>query len=151
MKDTKTETMLIEMVKMALTSLKIKHKLSDEDSTTFEFADGVLKLEGTISITEDQALSIFIMDFTDECPSNAELKFFEEHVVKPKVDLCISGEDECNVLLYYFNDIPLSVTTTIEYIQYKLVLALMSVVRIRNLICSEKSPTKYISNGEMEE
>lgn len=145
MKDYKIQAMHIEMVKMALTSLKTKHKLSYEEPTTFEFVDEVLDINGTISITEGQALSIFIMDFTDEYPSKAELTFFEEHVVKPKVDLCISGEDKWNVLLYYFDDIPLDETTTIAYIQYKLMTALMSVIKVRNLVCTEQSSAKYVS------
>lgn len=138
MKDTKTETMLIQMISMALTSMCVEHGANTEDHTMFDFVDEVLGIHGIISITEEQALSIFVIDETYECPAESTLKRLEAKVVKPKAELYISGEDEHNVLLYYFDDVPLSETTTITSIQHILMTAFLSVIKVRLLIENEE-------------
>lgn len=138
MKDTKTETMLIQMISMALTSMYIEHTFNVEHHTMFDFADEVLGIQGTIGITEDRALSIFVIDETYECPTQATIKRLEAKIVKPKAELYISGEDEHNVLLYYFDDVLLSKTTTIASIQHILMTAFLSVIKVRSLIANEE-------------
>ena len=137
MKNTKLEAMLIQMISMALTSMHIEHTVNVEDHTMFDFVDKVLGIQGTIGIAEDQALSIFVIDETYECPTKATIKQLEAKIVKPKAELYISGEDEHNVLLYYFDDVPLSEATTIASIQYVLMTAFLSAIKVRNLIENE--------------
>lgn len=80
--------------------MRIEHMVNVEDHTMFDFVDKVLGIQGTIGITEDQALSIFVIDETYEYPTKATIKQLEAKIVKPKAELYISGEDEHNVLLY---------------------------------------------------
>lgn len=132
--NTKLKNMLLSMVSMALHSIGIYHFPSEDEADTFEYVDIVLDIQGVITVSEDLELVLFVMGKTAECPSDAVIKTLEADIIKPQAELFVSGNDESNDMLYYFDNIQLGENTTITTIQNVLMKAFLSAIRSQKMI-----------------
>lgn len=132
--NTKLKNTLLSMVSMALHSIGIYHFPSKDEADTFEYVDIVLDIQGVITVSEDLELVLFVMGKTAECPSDAVIKTLEADIIKPQAELFVSGNDESNDMLYYFDNIQLGENTTITTIQNVLMKAFLSAIRSQKMI-----------------
>ena len=132
--NTKLKNTLLSMVSMALHSIGIYHFPSEDEADTFEYVDIVLDIQGVITVSEDLELVLFVMGKTAECPSDAVIKALEAGIIKPQAELFVSGNDDSNDMLYYFDNIQLGENTTITTIQNVLMKAFLSAIRSQKMI-----------------
>lgn len=137
--NTKIKNTLLSMVSMAMHSIGIYHFPSEDETDSFEFVDIVLDIQGIVTVSEDLELVLFVMGKTDECPSDAVIKALEAGIIKPKAELFVSGTEDSNDMLYYFDNIQLGENTTITAIQNVLMKAFLSAIR------SQKMTTQFYS------
>ena len=132
--NTNFKNTLLSMVSMALHSIGVYHFLSEDEVGSFEYIDTVLDIQGIITVSEDLELVLFVMGKTNECPSDAIIKALELGIVEPKAELFVSGAEDSNDILYYFDSIQLGEKTTITTIQNVLMKAFLSAVRSQKMI-----------------
>lgn len=132
--NTNFKNTLLSMVSMALHSIGVYHFPSEDEADSFEYIDTVLDIQGIITVSEDLELVLFVMGKTNECPSDAVIKTLEADIIKPKAELLVSGTEDGNDLLYYFDSIQMDEDTTITTIQNVLMKAFLSAVRSQKMI-----------------
>lgn len=127
-------TLLTWMMCMAVKSCKLECKTLDYEEGDIEFSDSLTGIHGIISLNDDETCHLFLMDETLECPSKYIMDAFKVEYMDDKSSFFIDGGNECNYLLYFYDDIPITNSTSIIAFQAMITTAIMNVLRFRSIL-----------------
>ena len=139
MNNEKRTAIYMAMIGMALHSMKLSCKISDDDSFTYEFKDPISRVEGTVGLDtlldnkELDTLSLLITGedmFGDDTLTADQL----EKMFLKDDDVIMSFRD--GAMEIYFSDLHLTNSSSIASIMLYLQSALLTVLRIRHYLYS---------------
>jgi len=127
-------TLLTWMMCMAVKGCKLKCKTLDYEEGDIEFFDSLTGVHGAISLNDDGTYRLFLMDETLECPSKYTMDAFKVEYMDDNSSFFIDGDNECNYLLYFYDDIPITNSTSIVAFQAMITKAIITVLRFRSIL-----------------
>lgn len=139
MNNKKRAAMYMAMIGMALHSMKLSCKISDDDSFTYEFKDPISRVEGNVgldTLLDNEELDTLSLSITGEDmfgDDNLSTDQLEEMFLKDD-DVIMSFED--GTIEIYFSDLHLTNSSSIASIMLHLQGALLTVLRIRQYLYS---------------
>lgn len=127
-------TLLTWMMGMAVKGCKLEFETLDYEEGDIEFSDSLTGVYGTISLNYDETYCLFLMDETLECPSKYTMDAFKVEYMDDNSSFFIDGGNECNYLLYFYDDIPITNSTSIVAFQAMITKAIINVLRFRSIL-----------------
>lgn len=140
MNNKKRAAMYMAMIGMALHSMKLSCKISEDDSFTYEFKDPIGRVEGSVGLVhtllDNEELDPLSLSITGDDmfgDDNLTTDQLEEMFLKDD-DVIMSFED--GTMEIYFSDLHLTNSSSIASIMLHLQGALLTVLRIRQYLYS---------------
>ncbi len=127
-------TLLTWMMCMAVKACKLEFETLDYEERDIEFSDPLTGVQGSISLNDDKTYRLFLMDETLECPSKYIMYSFKAKYMDDKSSFLIDGGNECNYLLYFYDNIPITNSTSIVAFQTMITKAIINVLRFRSIL-----------------
>ena len=128
-------TLLIWMMCMAVKECKLEVETLNYEECYIEFFDPVTNIQCSISLHENNTFfNLFIMDETFMSPSRHTMKKFEIEYMNYKSSFFIDGGNECNYLLYFYDNIPITDSASIMAFQTIIMKAMLNAIRFRRIL-----------------
>ncbi|MCR4887582.1 MAG: hypothetical protein K5979_00180 [Ruminococcus sp.] len=124
-------TLLTWMMCMAVKACKLEFETLDYEEGDIEFSDPLTRVQGSISLNDDETYRLFLMDETLDCPSKYTMDAFKVEYMDDNSSFFIDGS---NYLLYFYDDIPITNSTSIVAFQAMITKAIINVIRFRSIL-----------------
>ena len=132
---TEKRTLLTLMMCNALKECKLEYKTGEDDEDSIEFSDPITDVHGVVGFDDDKTYHLLLIDETYECPTWRTMKEFEsKYMPRQSEELLIDSGTECNILLYYYDNIPITSSSSLATFKFMIMKVVTNVLRFRQVL-----------------